>query len=400
LTQQTVLIAALSGRALAASARRAGYIPLVVDAFGDSDTREAAGGFCCLASVTKAGFLAKPLIAALESLAGGAASAPIGLVLGSGFEDTPKLVAALARRFKLLGNSADVIARAKDPATFFPLLDSLGIMHPETRTEPLPETPTSGAGWVSKRIGASGGAHIIDGTSGDAKGRYFQRRLEGRPASLLGVAHDGRLSIVGFSEQWTVGTGPRPFRYAGACGPARLGDATEARMAGAAWALNRALGLSGIVSFDFMLNEDGPWLLEVNPRAGATLDVFDDGEGTLFEAHVAACRGESPALPKSNGAARAAALLYAGADPLMVGEVSWPAWTSDRPMPGTRIPKYRPVATVHATGPDVTTAKELSRHRLDELARMLYERAADTEHNNAKIRRSGPERVGAGRQTG
>ncbi len=37
-----VLIAALSGRALAACARRGGYRPLVADLFGDLDTRELA----------------------------------------------------------------------------------------------------------------------------------------------------------------------------------------------------------------------------------------------------------------------------------------------------------------------------------------------------------------------
>ena len=35
---RTVLIAAISGRALAASARRGGYVPLVADFFGDADT--------------------------------------------------------------------------------------------------------------------------------------------------------------------------------------------------------------------------------------------------------------------------------------------------------------------------------------------------------------------------
>ena len=34
----TVLIAGFSGRALAQSARRAGFRPLVVDCFGDADT--------------------------------------------------------------------------------------------------------------------------------------------------------------------------------------------------------------------------------------------------------------------------------------------------------------------------------------------------------------------------
>jgi len=35
---KAVLIVAASGRALAASARRGGYLPLVVDFFGDADT--------------------------------------------------------------------------------------------------------------------------------------------------------------------------------------------------------------------------------------------------------------------------------------------------------------------------------------------------------------------------
>jgi predicted ATP-grasp superfamily ATP-dependent carboligase len=169
-------------------------------------------------------------------------------------------------------------------------------------------------------------------------------------------------------------------------------------MAGAAWAVSRALGLAGLVSFDFMLNEGVPYLLEVNPRAGATLDVFDDAEGSLFRAHIDACRGQTPSPPKPGAGARAAALLYAGAEPVTIPQLAWPDWTSDRPLPQTRIPKYRPIATVHAVATNATTAKHHCQQRLDELARMLYERAADTEHNNAKIRRSGPERVGAGRQ--
>ena len=35
---KSVVIIAASGRALAASARRGGYVPLVVDWFGDADT--------------------------------------------------------------------------------------------------------------------------------------------------------------------------------------------------------------------------------------------------------------------------------------------------------------------------------------------------------------------------
>ena len=96
-TGDTVLIAAFSGRALAQSARRAGYEPLVADAFGDLDTRDAATAFRAIDGAMQTGFHTKSLIQALDALASAAPSPPIGLVLGSGFEDKPRLVAALAK---------------------------------------------------------------------------------------------------------------------------------------------------------------------------------------------------------------------------------------------------------------------------------------------------------------
>ena len=68
MTHSSVLIAALTGRALAASARRAGFEPLVVDAFGDEDARASAGGFTHLGEVTRTGFRARPLLAAMTRL--------------------------------------------------------------------------------------------------------------------------------------------------------------------------------------------------------------------------------------------------------------------------------------------------------------------------------------------
>jgi uncharacterized protein len=394
LTPRSVLIAALSGRALAASARRAGFVPLVVDAFGDQDTRASASAYLGLPEVTRTGFRAHTLFPALEKLAANVVEAPIGLVLGSGFEDTPKLVAALARRFALLGNRATAIARAKDPTSFFPLLDDLAIPHPESRVSP----PAHRDGWLSKRVGGSGGAHVLAcAAARSGKGRYFQRQLRGEPVSLLAVASREDLTIVGFSRQWTVGAEPRPYRYGGAAGPVLLQTVIEARMTETARALAGALGLIGLVSFDFLLADGIPQLLEVNPRPGATLDVFDDEAGSLFAAHVAACRGEAMALdPLPAIEARAAGILYADRGSSIPDLAEWPPWTADRPMPGTRIPRHRPIATVFAAGETATAAELNCRRRLDELASMLYGRAPETERNNAKTYRPRPERVSAG----
>jgi len=204
---------------------------------------------------------------------------------------------------------------------------------------------------------------------------------------------------VGFSHQWTVGSAPRPYRYGGASGPTLLDPAIKAPMSAAAEAVSSALGLVGLVSFDFVLAEGVPYLLEVNPRPGATLDVFDDQSGVLFSAHVAACRDEAlslGSLPQQGG--RAAGILYADGGSLIPTMAEWPSWTADRPMPGTRIPRHRPVATVFAAGETATAAELNCRHRLEELASMLYGRALETEQNNAKALRPRPERVSAGGQ--
>jgi len=391
LTTETVLIAALSGRTLAASARRAGFAPLVVDAFADLDTCQGASGVRRLAQATRLGFRARPLLAALDALAQQARSAPIGLVLGSGFEDTPKLVATLTRRFPLLGNDALTIARTKDPGFFFPLLDRLGIAHPQTRIDPPPDPEH----WLSKRVGGSGGAHVVAcQLAKSSRRRYFQRRMHGLPVSVLAVARQDAVRIAGFSRQWTAGSGPRPYRYGGAVGPVGLGAAIEEHVRTTVEAVCGALRLVGLVSFDFLLADGVSYLLEVNPRPGATLDIFDDAAGGLFCAHVAACQDREFAIAQAQSI-RAAGVLYADRGPLGIGALAWPLWTSDRPGPGTRISYSRPIATVFATGETATTAEYNCRRRLDELALMLYGRAGDTERKNAKIHRPRPERVGA-----
>jgi predicted ATP-grasp superfamily ATP-dependent carboligase len=394
LTQETVLIAALSGRALAASARRAGFTPLVVDAFGDRDTREDAGDLRCLPEATRTGFRAGPLFAALDALTRAAPRPPVGLVLGSGFEDVPKLVAALARRVKLIGNDAERIARAKDPGSFFALLDTLAIAHPETRLDP----PPNPRGWLSKRIGGSGGAHVVwCQAARSQRKRYFQRQVAGEPVSILAVADRHTVHGTLFSRQWSAGIEPRIYRYGGAAGPIRLAPAVAARMTAAVEVVCSALNLVGLLSFDFLLADGAPYLLEVNPRPSATLDIFDDAAGGLFRAHLAACLGGDIALPAPQGA-RAAAILYADEGALTLGDLAWPAWTADRPPPGARIPRHRPIATVITYGETATKAEQNCRWRLEELALMLYGRAPDSERDNAKTYRPRPERVGASGQ--
>lgn len=372
MSQRAVLIAAFAGRALAQSAWRAGYIPLVVDCFGDQDTRLAAKHYRQLPDALRHGFDAKPLFAALDELSALAPSKPIGLVLGSGFEDRPKLVASLDARYRLLGSNAVTVRRCKDPQALFPLLAQLRIPYPETSLT----RPAEPAGWLSKRIGGTGGAHIRDCTPDmkhDAR-RYYQRRITGgQPHSVFAVASKSGIAME-LSRQWSAPARGRAYRYGGAVMIEYQDGDPEQRMVATAATLLEVLDLVGLISFDFLVDGDLPYLLEINPRPGATLDIFDDRQGNLFRAHVEASLGnelwQQRDLPTAQS--RAAAILYADRGALTAGDLEWPAWAADKPMPGTAIDAGGPIATVMAECDTADAAEALVRERLSTLSHLVY----------------------------
>ena len=104
---------------------------------------------------------------------------PIGLVYGAGFEDRPALLARLCRGRTLCGNTPETVARTKDPHTFFATLDALGIPHPEISLI----APRDPQGWLAKRIGGSGGAHVVPAGHGGVRGGLLL------PASRRGSRH-------------------------------------------------------------------------------------------------------------------------------------------------------------------------------------------------------------------
>jgi len=370
LSGDAVLIAAFSGRSLAQSARRAGFRPYVVDAFGDLDTRSAAEDIRVIDGAMQSGFRTKPLIAALDALSRSAKSAPIGLILGSGLEDKPRLVAALASRFRLLGSDAKTVAACKDPKTFFAALDKLSISHPETRSD----APSDATGWISKRIGGSGGRHIrvCHGVSHGKPRRYFQRQMSGERLSVSGTFLSPGV-LLSLTRQWIAPSEEHPFRFGGVVSAPEVDLKLRSRMVEGAAAVGEAFDFKGMASFDFIVENGTPYLLEVNPRPGASLDVIDDAAGFLFQAHVAANLGEAitPGI-KVNTSAVAMAILHADRGAVTLGDTPWPEWSADRGAPGTFVPQGAPLASTFAKAETADAAEALARTRLAELEDLIY----------------------------
>lgn len=355
--QASVIVVAESARALAASARRAGYAPLAIDVFGDSDTRALSEALICLDGGLAHGLNEAALMRAINLML--ADYNPIGVIC-SGLDDQPDSIAAMERRARVIGNRASTIARVKDPSAFAGLCADCGVPHPEIALR----APTVLTGWLVKQRGGSGGGHIRAATSDDcgAPGNYFQRRVEGESCSALFAADGENAQIIGLSSQWSAPTPLKPFRFGGAVGPISLPAGQIAAIARAVGCLTPVLGLVGLNSADFLIDGDDVWLLEINPRPGATLDVFDSTSDSLMKRHIAACEGNLAPLSRP-GQIKAAAIVYAPSDLFIPAPIDWPDWAADRSMPGTQILAGEPFCTVLATGPTPNLAQSCARER-------------------------------------
>lgn len=305
-----------------------------------------------------------------------------GLIYGSGFESQPTVLAQLAAGRRLFGNTPEVLAQTGDPARFFPLLWQLDIPHPTVRFS----RPTHPRNWLSKQAGACGGSHILPASaSGDQAGRYFQRHIQGQSGSLLFLANGREICPVGFNLPLPPPPeAPNAWAWSGAArlagGLPSQGDALLV----AAHRLTQALGLRGINGIDFVLDQRGWKLLELNPRPTATLELWDVAPmPPLLKLHVQACLGRLPnSLPSLPGSL-AVAVVYAGEQVTIPSDFVWPDWCSDLPAAGSRIAAGEPICSVRAAGENSAVAAQWA----EELRRSILRRLRQIQAHDVLVQR-------------
>jgi predicted ATP-grasp superfamily ATP-dependent carboligase len=361
---EAVLICALSGRALARSARAAGFAPIVLDAFGDLDTREAAAAWRRVPVGPRWRFRRAPLLAAAARLA----PPPVPLVWGSGFERAPDLLAELAGGRPLWGTEPAAVRAAKDPIRFAAVARELGVPHPEVRSQ----APDSQRGWLCKRAGGAGGSHVHRAGPRPPRGRgwYWQRETRGRAVSALVAGHGSSgAAVLGTSEQQPGSLpGRRRFRFGGAVAPARLTAGALARLAEAAAALAERHGVKGLASIDALVVGDRVTVLEINPRPGATLDAYEQAYAVnLFDLHRRACEGSLPKAPLEPRHAAGSRIVHAQRTVRIPPGFVWPDWAADRTPALTRVRAGGPICTVLAQAGDAGAIWELLAARAEAL---------------------------------
>lgn len=351
------------------AAKRGGCRVAAVDLFGDMDMRAAADDFAIAVGDLDSGFDGDALLAMAEKLAPASSSAAFGFVYGTGLEGRPELIERLSRGRKLYGNTPETVRRLKNPNDFFAGLDRLGVGHPEVRSSP----PADAHGWLSKKIGGSGGTHVRPAAGARDCTSYWQRMVAGQPFGISFLADGRRAVAIGLNEQWTDAAGPQePYRFAGGLQPAVVSERLRREAAELLDAIVGKFELVGLNSLDVIDDGLNYWILEVNPRPGANLDVYDSsGTAQLFAWHTASCEGRLPREPLVLAPASAMSILYAARRCRVPPDTDWPEWVADRPAPGARIAEGAPVCTVLAAGDSAPAVRRMMAQRRLTVSAML-----------------------------
>ncbi|MFO0916446.1 MAG: ATP-grasp domain-containing protein [Pirellulales bacterium] len=382
-----LLVVGASVRAAVQSARRAGLSVVAVDLFGDRDlvelcpTIRLSRGWDELLSVA-------PQLNVRHWIYTG------------GLENHPRIVAALANRWPLLGADLSVLARVRDPRWLAALFARHGIDFPLTMsaTEWAQFQDSSrdsavdiGGEWLGKPVRSAGGhqigwvGEIAAARSRNRGGGWYQRYvrggsysgvfLAGSTCSLLGVTRQ----LVG--QRWL---GAQPFQYCGSIGPLELPAVLAEQWARVGHLLADEGELTGLFGVDAIVDGAGRlWPVEVNPRYSASAEVLERADGysvigKLMEmdrwpVSPAARRLGSPG--GEAGPCQGKAILYAPSG-LVVGEPlceyldranRWAGTElyADLPWPGQWLEAGSPILTVFAGGRDAAQVERRLRRRVE-----------------------------------
>ena len=338
------------------SCLRAGFVPIVCDFFCDQDTRD-------IAKVKQ--------IPSYESLLKPGSLPDCDFVLFTGAtEHHRRVVENCLSKSKPIGNPTPNAFGLANPIELFQWAESVGVPMPKTQTS----LPRGDGHWLRKRFKSSGGLGVhnlnlgereFDESSNSAARMFFQEFVDGSAMSAVFCANDGKALLCGCTRQLTglAVLGASDFKYCGSIGPVDLSSSFANQLLSIASGMVRDFKLSGLFGIDFVFDHETAWMIEVNPRYTASVEVLElhAGQSLIF--------GRSVEPRKQNLMIGKAIIYWQDERPLVWSNAD--NWTrlcdvfqyedcietieakiviADVPQPDTEIKQGHPVLTVFATG--------------------------------------------------
>ena len=330
-----ILIIASSARMLAQAAKRANLRSLVIDLFADLDTISSAEDYYKVSSL------------AVECLA------PVVdefinryaikyMVYGSGFECYPDSLSYLSCHLTILGNTPDTFVRIQDKRVFFAALDQLSISYPATCfSEPVPDEC-----WLVKPLSGQGGVGIryYATNSCSQTAVYWQKYQQGISSSVLFLANGYQTQVIGFNTQWTTALSEtQGFIFSGIMNYVEISDTQKNLIISWLQKLVLFFGLKGLNSLDFILAGESLYVLEINPRPSASMQLYD---ADLLLCHIKASQGEWVDLSVNQEGFTGYQVVYAPQDVTIPDDFKWPDGCMDLPGCGVTCRTGQPVCSI------------------------------------------------------
>lgn len=363
--------------------------------------------------------------------AGHAVSEELLFLPGGGTENYSKLVEQISATHVWCGITGEQIRSLRDPAILFNVARQAGLLAPLTyshKTHPDQQSFAKhqrelgkNVQWLWKSSEKGGGlgvsavrteaeiAYFFSQTGGD----YLQQLIPGAPyGATIIISSNGRADFIGACRlltasdevqrveisEWLPETSTPetsiqrvitshyqrddfPYLFAGAVGPCQLPLAVREHLLTFAEACYVEFGIKGWFQVDFILDDaNQAWVLEVNPRWSATMEIYERVLGiSLTAAHLRAWGIDVPIFSPSSKACSQVCwkdVVYANSDFLwteihqrrasklnreQISKIGWPL-IADIPNGQQAFAPGMPIFSVIATG---RTEAELQKQRED-----------------------------------
>jgi len=370
-TIKKVGVVGLNSRAVAESAKRAGYEVYLVDYFSDLDTSNAADHVFSIQKDPLRPDLQKEYcpeklvefaIECLEDID--------GVLLTSNVGSDFKMVKKLEMHFEILGNSSGQVKKARNWRGLSAALNKLGIKHPKTilsdasklkRDANKLNYPVIIKPVVEKEFPimlVNNESEFDDCLDIFKKVKnteiLIQERIRGIPISAS-VLSSGDKAVALSVNQQLIGVeafGAQPFVYCGGIVPLCERSPKTAEIEGMSAHLIKELDLIGSNGIDYVM-ENGThdiYFMEINPRFQDTLELAERyREINLVEVHLNSLNGELTAGNYHSPGYYAKGIFFA-TQKTIAGDLSGIEGVRDVPREGAIIQKQDPICSVTANG--------------------------------------------------
>ncbi len=354
-----IAVVGASARGCAFSLLRAGCEVVTADLFADSDLRRV----CPATQITDYPHALADWLAETTC---------DGWLYTGALENHPDLIDRMAKLRPPMGIRGDVLRRVRDPLLLQEVVRAAGLNFPETK--PCDGSPPGDGDWLHKTGQGGNGSGVSRLPNEPPTVGYFQRFIRGESGSAIFV--DGELR--GITRQLIK----NPFQYSGTLAPWDFSSEIVDEFAMLGRVLS-TMGLRGLFGVDFVFDDNRPWILEVNPRVTAAVEIVERVTGgNLLAEHLASFGMVVEAPPLITVPAAGKVILYAK-QPLLIspamseqllsrtGSLEAPL-LADIPHAGTEISVGEPILTVFARGETLENVEQDLRRQVLALENELY----------------------------